>query len=160
MKVRVDEDLCIGCGICESTAPEVFSLENGPVAEVIMDPVEAEFQETARQVAEDCPEEAIEVEDEVEIPADDETTTECFEETKVEESSLIFVSERKEGMKATVDPDLCIGCGICEGIVPEVFSLLNEPYAEVLLDPVPEEYQEATREAAEECPEEAIFITE
>ena len=153
MKVRVNEDLCIGCGICEGTAPEVFSLENGPIAEVIMDPVEAEFQEAARQAAEDCPEVAIEVEEV-------ETTTEDIKESEVEESSPIFISERKEEMRTVVDADKCIGCGICEGIVPEVFSLLNEPYAEVLLDPVPEEFQEATREAAEECPEEAISIIE
>ncbi len=37
---------------------------------------------------------------------------------------------------------------------------MNEPYAEVLLDPVPEEFQEATREAAEDCPEQAIAIEE
>ncbi len=153
MKVRVNEDLCIGCGICEGITPEVFSLENGPIAEVIMDPVEAEFQEAARQAAEDCPEAAIEVEEK-------EKTTEDFEESEVEESSQIFVSERKEEMRTVVDADKCIGCGICEGIVPEVFSLLNEPYAEVLLDPVPEEFQDATREAAEECPEEAISIIE
>lgn len=154
MKVHVNEDLCIGCGICEDTAPEVFSLQNGPVAEVIMNPVEVEFQEVARQAAEDCPEEAIEVEEK------EENTTEVFEEAEVEESIRIIVSERKEEMRTVVDPDKCIGCGICEGIVPEVFSLLNEPYAEVLLDPVPEEYQDATREAAEECPEEAISIIE
>ncbi|NLN69342.1 MAG: ferredoxin [Chloroflexi bacterium] len=63
-------------------------------------------------------------------------------------------------MRVKVDPDLCLGCGICEGIVPEVFSMANEPYAEVLLDPVPEEYQDAVREAVEECPEEAIIIIE
>ena len=63
-------------------------------------------------------------------------------------------------MKVTVDKDLCLGCGICEGIAPEVFSMANEPYAEVLLDPIPEEFQEATREAAEECPEECITIEE
>ena len=61
-------------------------------------------------------------------------------------------------MSALVDQGLCIGCGICEGIVPEVFSLQNEPYAEVLLDPIPEEFQDATREACEECPETAISI--
>ncbi len=160
MKVHVDEGLCIGCGICEGVAPEVFSLENGPIAEVIMDPVEVEFQDVARQAAEDCPETAIEVENENETLASEETTTEVSQETEVEVSSLLIVSERKEVMRTTVDPDLCIGCGICEGIVPEVFSLLNEPYAEVLLDPVPEEYQEAVREAAEECPEVAIAIIE
>lgn len=63
-------------------------------------------------------------------------------------------------MKVTVDKDLCLGCGICEGIAPEVFSLANEPYAEVLLDPIPEELQGAVREAAEECPEECIAIEE
>ncbi|MFH1445809.1 MAG: ferredoxin [Chloroflexota bacterium] len=63
-------------------------------------------------------------------------------------------------MKVSVDNDLCLGCGICEGIAPEVFSLANEPYAEVLLDPIPEEFQDAVREAAEECPEECITIEE
>ncbi len=63
-------------------------------------------------------------------------------------------------MKVTVDKDLCLGCGICEGIAPEVFSMANEPYAEVLLDPIPEEFQDAVREAAEECPEECIAIVE
>jgi ferredoxin len=63
-------------------------------------------------------------------------------------------------MKVRVDEDLCLGCGICEGLAPEVFSMANEPFAEVLLDPVPEEYEEAVRQAAEECPEEAITIIE
>ena len=63
-------------------------------------------------------------------------------------------------MKVTVDEDLCLGCGICEGLAPEVFSMANEPFAEVLVDPVPEEFQEAVRQAAEECPEEAIIIEE
>lgn len=92
----------------------------------------------------------------------EETTVEISEltEEEAEDSTLLNVSERKEEMRTTVDPDLCIGCGICEGIVPEVFSLLNEPYAEVLLDPVPEEFHDAVRESAEECPEEAIAIIE
>ncbi len=63
-------------------------------------------------------------------------------------------------MKVKVDEDLCLGCGICEGLAPEVFSLANEPFAEVLLDPVPAEFEEAVREAVEECPEEAISIVE
>ncbi len=63
-------------------------------------------------------------------------------------------------MKVTVDKDLCLGCGICEGLAPEVFSLEREPVAEVLLDPVPEEFWDAVRQSAEECPEEAIIIEE
>ncbi|HOO58745.1 MAG TPA: ferredoxin, partial [Anaerolineaceae bacterium] len=27
MRAFVDKDLCIACGVCESIAPEVFSLE-------------------------------------------------------------------------------------------------------------------------------------
>lgn len=159
MKAHVKEDVCIGCGVCETIAPEVFSLENGPVAEVIMNPITADSQAATIQASEECPVEAIEVENgDDDLPVELITTeTEIVE---VEESSLINISERKVIMRTTVDPDLCIGCGICEGIVPEVFSLLNEPYAEVLLDPVPEEFYDAVREAAEECPESAIAVIE
>ena len=63
-------------------------------------------------------------------------------------------------MKVVVDKDLCLGCGICEGLVPEVFSLENEPFAEVLLDPIPEEFWESVHQAVEDCPEGAISIEE
>ncbi len=159
MRVKVDEDLCIGCGICEGTVPAVFSLENGPAAEVVMDPVTPNYENDVRQAAEDCPEGAILLEEEYQS-INSETTVEALElsEEEAEELTPINVSERKNEMKVTVDADLCIGCGICEGIVPEVFTLQNEPHAEVLLDPVPEEFQDAAREAAEECPEQAIAI--
>jgi ferredoxin len=63
-------------------------------------------------------------------------------------------------MRASVDVDLCIACGICESIAPEVFSLETEPYAVVLLDPIPEELEDAVREARDECTEEAIILEE
>lgn len=63
-------------------------------------------------------------------------------------------------MKVIVDKDLCLGCGICEGLVPEVFSLENEPFAEVLLDPIPEEFCESIHQAMEDCPEGAISVEE
>lgn len=63
-------------------------------------------------------------------------------------------------MRVRVDEDLCLGCGICEGLAPDVFSLANEPFAEVLVDPVPEEFEEDVRQSMEECPEEAIIIEE
>lgn len=61
-------------------------------------------------------------------------------------------------MKVFVDPDICLGCGICEGIVPDVFTLGPEPHATVLLNPVPEKLWAGVRDAAEQCPEEAIMI--
>jgi len=63
-------------------------------------------------------------------------------------------------MRVKVDEDLCLGCGICEGLVPEVFSMADEPFAEVLLDPVPEDLEDAVRDAVDACPEEAIIIIE
>jgi len=63
-------------------------------------------------------------------------------------------------MKVKVDEDLCLGCGICEGLAPDVFSLANEPFAEVLVDVVPAELEDDVRQSAEECPEEAIIIEE
>jgi len=158
MRVHVDPDLCIGCGICEGDAPDVFSLASSSIAEVIMDPVGSEFEADARMAAEDCPESAINIENGEE--SDTPTPSGADSADDVEESIINNDLERNFEMKAIVDQDLCIGCGICEGIVPEVFSLQNEPYAEVLLDPIPEEFQDATREAAEECPEVAITIEE
>jgi ferredoxin len=59
-------------------------------------------------------------------------------------------------MKVTVDPDLCLGCGICEGIAPDVFILGPEGIAVVQLDPVPDQFRSDVMDAVEQCPEEAI----
>ncbi|HOB86817.1 MAG TPA: ferredoxin [Bacillota bacterium] len=55
--------------------------------------------------------------------------------------------------------DECSACGVCEDICPEVFELGDEK-AEVKVNPVPAEYEDKCREAAEECPTEAIEISE
>ncbi|MCD6390195.1 MAG: ferredoxin [Desulfobulbaceae bacterium] len=61
-------------------------------------------------------------------------------------------------MKATVTEE-CIACGQCVEICPEVF-VLEDDIAEVIVDEIPEEYQDKCKEAAEECPAEAIIIEE
>jgi len=168
MKVTVDKDLCLGCGICEGLVPEVFSLENEPVAEVLLDPVSEEYWDLVRQAAEECPEGAIIIEDDDEVPAVEtaeepvqEIIEEPVEETVEEVPVLVEETKNEETkMKAIVDKDLCTGCGLCEGTAPDVFSLANEPYAEVILDPIPEELWEDVRMAAEDCPEGAITIEE
>ncbi len=58
-------------------------------------------------------------------------------------------------MKFKVDQELCIGCGACEGVCPEVFEL-DDDKSQVKLDPVPEEFQECALEAEENCPVQAI----
>jgi ferredoxin len=63
-------------------------------------------------------------------------------------------------MKVIVDQDLCMGCGVCESIAPEIFSLGEELHANVILDPISEKYRLIVEEAIAECPEVAIKIIE
>lgn len=61
-------------------------------------------------------------------------------------------------MKTFVDADICMGCGICETIAPNVFRLESEPYAIVLVDVVPPGDEADVRDAMDQCPEQAITI--
>jgi ferredoxin len=61
-------------------------------------------------------------------------------------------------MKAIVDQDACIGCGLCPDICPEVFEMNDDDKAEVTVDPVPADVEDSCREAAESCPVDAITI--
>lgn len=63
-------------------------------------------------------------------------------------------------MKVIVDQDLCMGCGVCESIAPEIFELGDELHAKVILDPISEKYRLVVEEAIAECPELAIKIIE
>lgn len=60
-------------------------------------------------------------------------------------------------MKATVDQDLCVGCGLCPELCPDVFRMDGDK-AVAKVDEVPAEAEEACRDAAEQCPAEAIKI--
>ncbi len=62
-------------------------------------------------------------------------------------------------MKAIVDAETCIGCGMCEGTCPEVFEMDGE-LAVVKADPVPPEVEETCQAAADDCPVDAISIEE
>jgi ferredoxin len=62
-------------------------------------------------------------------------------------------------MKAIVDPEVCVGCGLCPEDCPEVF-LMDGDLAVVKADPVPKEAESACRRAMEECPVNAISIEE
>lgn len=58
MKAHVDKESCIGCGLCETTCPEVFTME-GDVAVVKANPVPVEVEDTCQEAADDCPVQAI-----------------------------------------------------------------------------------------------------
>ncbi|MHC4159019.1 MAG: ferredoxin [Planctomycetota bacterium] len=61
-------------------------------------------------------------------------------------------------MKVYVDSELCNGCGPCADICPEVFEINEEGTAEVKMEDIPAELRQSCREAAENCPTEAISI--
>lgn len=50
----------------------------------------------------------------------------------------------------------CIGCGLCEGTCPEVFSMTDEGKAKAIESEVPAEYEAAAAEAKDNCPAGAI----
>ncbi len=62
-------------------------------------------------------------------------------------------------MKAIVDRDLCTGCGLCVDTCPAVFEM-DDAVAKVLVASVPEDALDSCREAADNCPVEAINIKE
>jgi len=61
MKAIIDEDACTGCGLCVDTCSAVFEIQDA-VAVVKVSEIPASEEESANQVALDCPVEAITIE--------------------------------------------------------------------------------------------------
>jgi ferredoxin len=58
MSVKVDQEKCIGCGVCASICPDVFEINAEGVSQVKSE----ENTECAKQAADSCPVDAITVE--------------------------------------------------------------------------------------------------
>ena len=61
-------------------------------------------------------------------------------------------------MKAEVDKDLCTGCELCTQTCPDVYEMDGDT-ASVKVDPIPSSAEDCAKQAAEECPVEAIKIS-
>jgi ferredoxin len=63
-------------------------------------------------------------------------------------------------VKVFVDSGRCQGHTLCSMIAPESFELDDiEGHSSAVSEDVPPEHEDAVREAAQSCPEQAILIT-
>lgn len=58
----VDQDLCIGCGLCTSLCEEVFELNNEGKANSVVDKLSSELEDAAKDAESSCPVGAIIIE--------------------------------------------------------------------------------------------------
>ena len=60
MEVRIDEELCTGCGLCEETCPDIFKMdEDKDIAILIKTDYDEYDEECIQEAVESCPSEAI-----------------------------------------------------------------------------------------------------
>jgi len=63
-------------------------------------------------------------------------------------------------MRAYVDQDGCISCGLCIDVCPEVFSYNEDGVSEAIDDDIPKECLKRAEEARDGCPVSVIDLKE
>lgn len=71
---------------------------------------------------------------------------------------ITLFHERSCGMKATVDREGCIECGLCPSVCPEVFRMGEDGPAEAYVNEVPQSAEKTAVEAQESCPVSVITV--
>ncbi len=62
-------------------------------------------------------------------------------------------------MKAFVDQDGCISCGLCIDICPEVFSYNENDISQAIEGDIPKDAEKNAEEAKDGCPVSVIGLT-
>ncbi len=63
-------------------------------------------------------------------------------------------------MKAKVNKDICIGCGACQAILPDVFELEDDGLATCKEENITDDNKDEVKDASESCPTGAIEVEE
>lgn len=61
-------------------------------------------------------------------------------------------------MKTKVSKDLCIGCGLCPDISPELYAMDDDGLAIAINEEIGNDKSMEAHEAADSCPVDAIFV--
>lgn len=59
MKVKVNQDACIGCGACFAIAEDLFEMDENGLSKEKVEVVPEELKEAAQEAIESCPTSAI-----------------------------------------------------------------------------------------------------
>ena len=59
-------------------------------------------------------------------------------------------------MKVQVNKDLCIGCGACQAVAPDIFEIEDDGLAHAIEPEVSDEFKDDALDALEGCPTSAI----
>lgn len=62
MKVKVNQDACIGCGACAAICEDIFEINDEGLSVAKVEEVSEELKDAAVEAGEACPTGAIEVE--------------------------------------------------------------------------------------------------
>lgn len=63
MRVVVDRTKCSSIGLCEATAPDIFQIGADGALNILMDDVPADRRLDLEQACENCPTQALSIED-------------------------------------------------------------------------------------------------
>ncbi len=63
-------------------------------------------------------------------------------------------------MKAIVDKNTCIGCGLCAGICPEIYTMDEDGKSVASDEVIPDALEGEATDAMHQCPVDAISMSE